>query len=115
MYGWMPVGHNWQKCKLKSNKCPCCGEPDKTFEHLIGCKNKKMVQARKEAYVLIQNKYIQLKLPFHFTTTIIETLKVILERTEPSPTTEADLLQEAIAAQATIGYYNMAIGFADKV
>ena len=42
----MPVGHNWQKCKLKFNKCPCCDKPDKIFNHLLGCKNKKMTQAR---------------------------------------------------------------------
>ena len=94
----MPVGHNWQKCKLKSNKCPCCGEPDKIFEHLLGCKNKKMVQARKEAYVLIQKECTQLKLPLDFTATVMKTLKVTLERTEPPPTTETGPLQEAITS-----------------
>ena len=91
-----------KKCKLKSNTCPCCGEPDKEFKHLLGCKNKKMAQARKEEYVLIQNKCTQLKLPLHFTTTVMKTLKVTLERTEPPPTTEAGPLQEAIAAIESI-------------
>ena len=73
-----------------------------------------MAQARKEVYVLIQNDFPQLELTLHFTTTVIKTLKATLERAEPPPTTEADPLQEAIAEQATIGYYNMAIGCVDK-
>ena len=73
-----------------------------------------MAQARKEEYVLIQNKCTQLKLPLHFTTTVMKTLKVTLERTEPPPTTEAGPLQEVITAQATMGYYIMAIGFVAK-
>ena len=90
-----------KKCKLKSNKCPCCGEPDKEFKHLLGCKNKKMAQARKEVYVRMQNKCTQLKLPLHFTAIVIKALKVILERAAPPTTTEAGQNREAIAAQKT--------------
>ena len=93
----MPVGHNWQTCKLKSNKCPCCGKPDKTFKHLVGCKP------------LVQNECTQLELPLHFTATVIKALKVTLERAAPPTTIEADPLREAIAVKETIGYYNMAI------
>ena len=85
MYGWMPVGHNWQKCKLKSNKCPCCGEPDEIFEHLLGCKNENMAQARREAYTPMQNECTQLGLPLHFTVTFIKALKVTLEKAKHLP------------------------------
>ena len=114
MEGWIPVGHNWQTCKLKSNKCPYCGKPDKTFEHLLGCKNEKMAQARREAYTLMHNEYTQLKLPLHYTATVIKALKATLDRAEPPTTTEAGPFQEAIAAQATIGYYSMTIGVFTK-
>ena len=62
-----------------------------------------MAQARREAYVLMQNECTQLELTLHFTTTVIKALKVTLERAEPPTTIEASPLQEVIAAQATIG------------
>ena len=42
LFGWMPVGHNWRKCSLRSNRCPCCNTEDETFMHLFECKNKQM-------------------------------------------------------------------------
>ena len=98
MYGRIRVGHNWQKSKLKSNKCLCCGNPDETCEPLLGCKNEKMAQSRREAYTLMQNECTQLKLPLNFTATVIKALKVTLERAEPPTTTEVGPLQETIAA-----------------
>jgi hypothetical protein len=114
MYGWMPVGHNWQKCKLKSNKCPCCGSPDETFEHLLGCKNDKIEQAHREAYTSIQNECTKLALPLYVTTTLLKAIKVPLEGATPPTTEEHGPLSVAIAAQVTIGYYHMVIGFMAK-
>jgi ribonuclease HI len=114
MYGWMPVGHNWQKCKLESDKCPCCGCPDETFEHLLGCKNDKMVHARKEAYTTIQNECDSLNLPAYFTSTLLSMIKVTLEGADPPAVAEQDPLSKAIEAQATIGHYHMVIGFMAK-
>ena len=50
---------------------------------------RKMAQARREAYVLMQNEYTQVKLPLHFTTNIIKALKVTLDRAKPPTTTDA--------------------------
>jgi hypothetical protein len=36
---WLPVGHNWRKHGADNNTCPCCGEPDETFHHLLICTN----------------------------------------------------------------------------
>ena len=43
LYGWLPVGHNWKRCNLTSDKCPCCGAPDETFEHVLTCKHKDLI------------------------------------------------------------------------
>ena len=80
MYGWIPVGHNWQKCKLKSNKCPCYGNPDETSEHLLGCNNDKMAQAHREAYTSVQNECTHFEVPLHFTATLPKVIKGTLLR-----------------------------------
>ena len=62
----------------------------------------------------MQHECTQLELSLHFTTTVINALKVTIERTKPPTTTEVGPLREVIAAQATIGYYNMTIGLVAK-
>ena len=49
MYGWLPVGHNWQKCKLPSDKCLCCRMPDESFAHLLQCKHESLTTACKSS------------------------------------------------------------------
>ena len=73
-----------------------------------------MAQTRREAYTVMQNECIQLELPLHFTATVIKSLKVTPEREAPPTTTKDGPLREAIVAQETIGYYNMAIRFVAK-
>ena len=79
LYGWLPVGHNWKKCNLVSDKCPCCGVPDETFEHVLTCKHKDLVMTRAIAYTSIQTKCDELKIPKIFTTTLLTLFKVTLE------------------------------------
>ena len=75
MYRWLPVGHNWIKCNLASDKCPCCSAPDETFEHLIGCKNDKMEEVRQTAYQTIQNTLTKKKIPLPFAMAFLATVK----------------------------------------
>ena len=70
---------------------------------------KKMAQAHREAYTLMQNEYTQLEHPLHFTATTIKAIKVTLEGATPPTTTENGPPREAISSQETIGYYHMAI------
>jgi len=54
MYGWLPVGHNWNTCNLELDKCPCCGEADETFANLLACKHEELKAIQQEAYLMIQ-------------------------------------------------------------
>ena len=110
----MPVGHSWQKCKLKSNKCPCCVSPNETFEHLLECKNDRMEQGDNEAYTSIQGECSQLELPLHFTATLPKGIKVTLEGSTPYTVAENDPLSKATVVQTTRGYYRMVIGLVTK-
>ena len=114
LYGWLPVGHNWLKYNLTSDKCPCCGTPDETFAHLLQCKHPELALARSIAYTTIETKSGELKIPKLFTTTFLSLLKVTLEGT-PFPSSFASPeLETAARSQQTIGMYNMAIGLFSK-
>ena len=114
LYGWLPVGHNWLKCNLTSDKCPCCGAPDETFAHLLQCKHNDLKLARYEAYTTIENKSRELKIPKLFTTTFISLLKVTLEGIPFPSSFPSPELESASRSQRTIGMYNMVIGFFSK-
>ena len=100
IYELKPVGDNWQKYKLRSNRCPCCGSPDETVEHLLGYKNNKLEYARREASFSIQNECVQLEIPLYFTATLLKAIKVTLEGTTPPTIAEHDPLSRAVMAQA---------------
>ena len=53
MYRWLPVGHNWYKCNLATDVCPCCGATDETFEHLLACKHDDLGNVRRTAYIKV--------------------------------------------------------------
>jgi len=110
IYRWLTVGHNWQKCNLKSDKCPCCGQPDETFEHLLKCSNKKLQQVRKNGYLEIQRDYDSEKLPANFTRTFLQALRLASTAKSPTPISNKTL-QITLDAQAHVGFYNMAVGF----
>ena len=75
MYRWLPVGHNWKKCNLPSDKCPCCGDPDETFEHLLGCSNEQMESTRQQVYQQMQESMQKAEIPLYFTTAFLQVIK----------------------------------------
>ena len=80
MYRWLPVGHNWQKCNLKSDKCLCCGCPDETFEHILSYKNKELQQVRTDGYLAIQRDCDAEKVPSNFTRVFLRALRITLDQ-----------------------------------
>ena len=111
MYRWLPVGHNWQKCNLETDRCPCCGEPDETFQHLLQCGNEALGKARTQAYLLFQKRSTDWPLSLQFSITFLGVIKSILDKdcqiTEPT----IQSLVQAIRDQREIGIYNMVVGF----
>ena len=117
MYRWMPVGHNWKKCKLPSDKCPCCGANDETFEHLLSCENTTMQDVRNEARKDFRLNCEALDLPLHFTSTLVSIINLVFEPVvdrRTKPILQIDSLRDAVKQQETIGFYNMLVGFMSK-
>ena len=110
IYRWMPVGHNWHKCKLPSDKCPCCGCPDETFHHLLQCTNIRMTKVRRAGLSKIRLQCKQSKLPVKFTDTIISILGSFCRGEELKPHWSTEPIQQAVEAQQRIGIYHMAVG-----
>jgi len=49
LFSWLPVGHNWHHYSdMDSNRCPCCGDQDETFFHVLQCADRRMVELKKE-------------------------------------------------------------------
>ena len=109
LYRWLPVGANWRQCNLDSDRCPCCGVHDETFEHLLKCPHSDMVTERQDSIHRLQGEFKKLKLPPAFSLAFIRALKVTLYNA-PIPTSNIPSITTAYEAQERIGFYNMAVG-----
>ena len=111
MFRWMSVGHNWNKYNLPSNKCPCCGANDETFEHLLQCPHEDLVLVRKMVYKTFHEKCKIKEVSPYFVTILLTAIKVVLDG-DGEPTIESSkALKSALEAQMKIGLYNMVVGF----
>jgi len=111
MYRWLPVGHNWQKCKLPSDKCPCCGAKDETFEHLLSCEHKDLVSIRADGCRKIRLDCEALELPLHFTSTLLSVINSVFGNGDVPITFKTESLRKAVESQQKVGLYNMVVGF----
>ena len=113
IYRWMPVGHNWQKCKLESDRCPCCGRNDETFEHLLKCDNPNMIETRSNAFALIRLEMVKEEFPSNFIDVFMNALSMIPMESKKKPI-RAESLEEAWLAQEEIGFYHMNVGLLSR-
>ena len=112
MFSWLPVEHNWYKCNLTTDVCPCCGANDKTFEHLLSCKYEDLENIQQAAYIKIQQTCDKVKLPLQFTGVFLIIIRSILGTAdEPIFNDLSAPMVPAILVQKNIGYYNMVVGF----
>ena len=110
MYRWLPVGHNWQKCKLHSDKCPCCRATDETFQHLMCCENDHLAAIRKEAISSFRTMCNKMKIPTNFADFFVKVIHAAMKNTIVEQTTN-DYLNTALKAQEQIGMYHLLVGF----
>jgi len=114
MYGWLPVGHNRQKCNLPSHKCPCCGANEEAFEHPMTCTNESLQAVCTSAVTTIRLNCKKLKLlPLHFTSTFIHVIQMTLDKWE-SPQIDgllSGLLRHAVRDQLQLGSNQLILGF----
>jgi hypothetical protein len=50
LFSLLPVGHNWRHHGAENDLCPCCGEPDETFVHLLQCRSTELVELRAQLF-----------------------------------------------------------------
>jgi len=111
MYRWLPVGHNWTKCNLYTDKCPCCGCPDETFEHLLLCPHEALAAVRRTAYLAIQRDCRKIQIPLNFMTLFLKAIQIVLDHALPKFAYKCDKAIGAMESQQTIGMYHMIVGF----
>lgn len=109
IYRWLPVGHNWQKCNLETDKCPCCGAPDETFEHLLRCENEQLETVRQAALEKIRTDATTIGIPARVLDAILAIIRAVFRGDDP-PEPATARIQAAALAQRNIGHYHMAIG-----
>ena len=111
MYWWLPVGHNWQQCNLKSHRCPCCGSDDETFQHLLSCEQEELRLVREGAIMDLRRLSKKEEIPLLFMTNVISIIRHVADG-KPMPTTfPNEQIEKAVQAQEKNGYYNFIVGF----
>lgn len=113
MISWLPVGHNWKKHGADNNKCPCCGTPDETFNHLLQCAHTQMRTTIQEAIQHIEKVCSQLRLPSQVTWLALRIIKQECA-VEDLPTPTDPMLQKIWEAQKEIGFNNFMLGWFSK-
>ena len=79
MFHWLLIGHNWYKCNLGTDMCPCCGANDKIlFEHLLSFKHDYLEEVWTAAYLTIQKTCDKVKIPKQFTRLFLNIIWLVL-------------------------------------
>jgi hypothetical protein len=114
LFSWLPVGHNWHHYSdMDSNRCPCCGDQDETFFHVLQCADRRMVELKKELLDDIWRAAQDIKLHSLVSETMLNILRLACNEGQlqrPLSTIVAD----AWEIQQQIGFQNMAIGWIGK-
>ena len=107
---WLPVGHNWRHHGADNDKCPCCGQPDETFHHLLQCTNERMRKVCQDSIKHIEKIGATLKLPASIMWLTLRILKQECTLEDSLPPTEPKLLK-IWEAQSKIGFSNFVLGW----
>ena len=113
MNSWLPVGHNWRHYGADNNKCPCCGQPDETFHHLLQCTNERMQKVCQDSIRHIERTGATLKLPASIMWLAIRIIKQECNMEDLHPPTEPMLLQ-IWEDQSKIGLSNFVLGWISR-
>jgi hypothetical protein len=110
MTGWMPVGHNWRHHGADNDLCPCCGQPDETFIHLLCCPSPSLTELRQASLRRIDQIARDCGIPLPIVRLLGLVLNAIVANTSEAPTLPQSL--ELIwNEQQRVGLANLAIGW----
>jgi hypothetical protein len=114
LFHWMPVGHNWKHHGAENDLCPCCGEPDETFIHLLQCNDPGLSDLRQACIAEIREAVVKLRIPPAVYSIMILILRRVHESVDAPPPAMSIALQRAWESQQRIGFHHMAIGWISK-
>ena len=90
--------------QFDSNRCPCCGAPGETFDHVLSCEGSQMAKAGNICYTSFLAGFKENKIPPILAGTFLEILKMVTEN-KPRPSPHHILsVEKALIAQEKIGY-----------
>jgi hypothetical protein len=114
LFHWLPVGHNWKHHGAENDLCPCCGEPDETFIHLLQCTDPGLSDLRQTCIGEIREAAVKLRIPPAVYSIMILILRRVHEAVDAPPPAMSIALQRAWESQQRIGFNHMAIGWISK-
>jgi hypothetical protein len=115
MYDCLPVGHNWRQHGAESDQCPCCGSPDKTFEHLVHCCDEGLNAVRCESIEDMVETASHKRIPEAVSVVIFGIVRRLTESREPTiPSESSPALLRAWKSQKQIRFQNMVKGWVTK-
>jgi hypothetical protein len=107
MFGWLPVGHNWRHHGAESDQCPCCGDPDETFEHLMECQDVGLVALRRECLQDMAATAAEKNIPSQVYSVLLGIVKRLVDGREPTIPAES-------APAKRIGFSSLVRGWISK-
>jgi hypothetical protein len=115
MYDCLPVGHNWKQHGAESDQCPCCGEPNETFDHLVFCSEEGLYAARRECLEDMAAVASQQRIPESVSVVMFGIIRRLTEGSEPTiPPESSPALLRAWESQKRIGFRNLVKGWVSK-
>ena len=114
LFGWLPVGHNWRHHGADNDKCPCCGEPDETFIHLLQCKTEEMRNLRREAFINIGEQATKSTIPRQVYKVAVAMLRAVCDQLPEESIDIPPPMERVYQEQCKIGLHNFAIGWFTK-
>lgn len=111
LFSWLPVGHNWHHYSdMDSDRCPCCGDSDETFLHVLQCTDRRMIELRTELFDDMWRAMQDSNLPAIVTSAVLEIFRSVCNSEQVNRPTST-VIADAWDIQQSIGFHNMAIGW----
>jgi hypothetical protein len=111
LFSWLPVGHNWRHHGAENDLCPCCGEPDETFIHLLQCKSPELVALRAQQFRRMKESAINAKLPRQVYKLAEAMWVSVCESVSSEDIHAPDPLRQVLEDQRRVGLHNFVIGW----
>ena len=114
LFGWLPVGHNWKHHGADNDKCPCCGESNETFNHLLQCQADEMKNQRRQAFTNMREQAAKNNIPLQVYNMAEAMLRSVCDRLPEDSISVPQPLETVFHDQCRVGLHQFAIGWFTK-